>query len=58
MKRKVSSRFKNQNGHLMDLALEVEAKTNQARQVYFLERYQMDDTRSITIKTNDSLYAW
>ncbi len=57
MNRKVSSRFRNQNGQLMDLALEIEAKTNEARQVYFLQRYQLDEKRTLHAHPTHSISA-
>ena len=57
MKVKVSERLKALNGQLMDLAMEVEVQTNYARQVYFLEKYQVGDTRTIPVVGPNSVVS-
>lgn len=57
VKVKVSERLKALNGQLMDLAMEVEVQTNYARQVYFLEKYQVGDTRTIPVVGPNSVVS-
>ncbi len=57
MKAKASEHLKALNGQLMELALEVEVQTNNARQVYFLEKYQVGDTRTIPVVGPNSVVS-
>lgn len=57
MKRIVSERLKGLNGQLMELALEIEVQANHAREVYFLERYQVGDTRTIPVVRPNGLVS-